>query len=76
MPIITIERTSVAKKLNVKGSYYGGQFINKMRKAEGQLLLLEEFNKRKLLNLTMQTKTENTPRLTHPDRTKIYSQNG
>ena len=62
MPIITIERTSVAKKLNVKGSYYGGQFINKDEKGGG-LLLQDESNKRKLLNSTMQTKTENTPRL-------------
>ena len=32
MPVITIERVSVAKKLNVKGSYFGGQFINKDEK--------------------------------------------
>jgi hypothetical protein len=32
MPIITIERTSVAKKLNVKGSYYGAQLVNQDEK--------------------------------------------
>ena len=38
MPIITIERTSVAKKLNVKGSYYGGQFINQDEKGGGLVI--------------------------------------
>ena len=38
MPIITIERTSVAKKLNVKGSYYGDQFINQDEKGGGLII--------------------------------------
>lgn len=38
MPIVTIERTSVAKKLNVKGSYYGGQFINQDEKGGGLVI--------------------------------------
>tara|TARA_A100001391_G_scaffold204990_1_gene202888 strand:- start:2533 stop:3441 length:909 start_codon:yes stop_codon:yes gene_type:complete len=38
MPIITIERTSVAKKLNVKGSYYGAQLINQDEKGGGVII--------------------------------------
>jgi hypothetical protein len=38
MPVITIERASVRKDLNVRGAYYGDQFINKDEKGGGLVI--------------------------------------
>ena len=54
MPVITIERTAIAKDLGIKGAHYGDQFINRDEKGGGLVIA----RRIQLLNLIMQIKTE------------------
>ena len=38
MPVITIERTAIAKDLGIKGAHYGDQFINRDEKGGGLVI--------------------------------------
>ena len=49
MPVMTIERSSVAKSLRVRGAYYGGQFINNDEKG-GSLVIAKRIKQDKTAN--------------------------